>query len=141
MPAARTILLCSSFPTALFATTAEGGADPRPMLLWYAALAVPALVSLIVGVLSIVDFFGRRSQAAKAESLGGYVTHPQLNAELGKVYDTVKLAVKDAMKDVKGLIEKLDHEIDAVRTTATAAAVDIAQLEGRMDAGAGKRPR
>lgn len=141
MPAARTILLCSSFPTALIAT-AESGADPRPMLLWYAALAVPALVSLIVGVLSIVDFFSRRSAAAKADSLGGYVTHPQLNAELGKVYDTVKSAVKDAMKDVKGIIEKLDHEIDAVRNTATAAAVDIAALEGRVEGqGGGKRPR
>jgi hypothetical protein len=139
MPATKTTLLLCCLPASVLAATGESSAavpaaaDPRPMLLWYAALAVPVLVSLIVGILSIVEFFSRAADKRKAEGLGGFVTHTQLMSELDKVYDTVKRAVTDATAS-------LVHDIHKLETGTNTNTADIAHVMGMIE-GLPARPR
>lgn len=128
-------MLCSALPAALFATgdVTGGAADPRPMLLWYVALAVPTLVSLVVGVLSIVDFFARKSDHSKAAALGGYVTHPQLSAELEKVYTAVRNAVKEGTSDLARDMRDLTKSVNA-------NAAELHRIEGQLEGLPARRP-
>ena len=140
MPATKAIFLLFSIPCTLLAAgevAAPAGpalpADPRPMLLYYVALAVPSLIAVLVGILSIVEFFTRRAEAGKARALGGYVTHPQLLAELAKIYDTVKEAVGSAVRDVKAETAELKADMKAAERNVQTNSADIATIEGRIE--------
>lgn len=131
MPATKTFLLLSSLPASLVAVGDMPGGDPRPMLFWYVALAVPTLVSVAVGILTIFEFFNRRGESAKAASLGGYVTHVQMNGELEKVYQAVKNGVRDGLAEMKEDITRIEREQTKLGNTSQAHGNDISRLDER----------
>lgn len=96
------------------------------MLLWYVALAVPSLVSLAVGVLTIVDFFGRKRADEKAAGMGGFVTHSQHTAALKEVYDYVRMEVRGAVSEFKEAVKELTRDVKA-------ASADVHKLEGQIE--------
>jgi hypothetical protein len=104
----------------------ETSADPRPMLLWYVCAGLSVLVSLVVGVLAIFDFFARRRQEARAAETGGYVTHPQLNKELAQVYAEFRRLFEELRKDT--LLQAKETQ-RALQTLAQ----ETSNLEGRIE--------
>lgn len=104
----------------------ETSADPRPMLLWYVCAGLSVLVSLVVGVLAIFDFFARRRQEARAAETGGYVTHPQLNKELAQVYAEFRRLFEELRKET--LLQAKETQ-RALQTLAQ----ETSNLEGRIE--------
>jgi len=104
----------------------ETSADPRPMLLWYVCAGLSVLVSLVVGILAIFDFFARRRQEARAAETGGYVTHPQLNKELAQVYAEFRRLFEELRKDTQIQAKETQRALQTL-------AQETANLEGRIE--------
>lgn len=96
------------------------------MLLWYVCAGLSVLVSLVVGVLAIFDFFARRRQEARAAETGGYVTHPQLNGELDKMYKELRRLFEDQRKEMQAQFKETQR---ALQTNAE----ELANIEGRLE--------
>jgi hypothetical protein len=104
----------------------ETSADPRPMLLWYVCAGLSVLVSLVVGVLAIFDFFARRRLEARAAETGGYVTHPQLNKELAQVYAEFRRLFEELRRDTQAQAKETQRALQTL-------AQETANLEGRIE--------
>ncbi|RFC49443.1 MAG: hypothetical protein DVB22_002562 [Verrucomicrobia bacterium] len=104
----------------------DASADPRPMLLWYVCAGLSVLVSLVVGVLAIFDFFARRRQEARAAETGGYVTHPQLNKELAQVYAEFRRLFEELRKETQTQARETQRALQTL-------AQETSNLEGRLE--------
>jgi hypothetical protein len=96
------------------------------MLLWYVCAGLSVLVSLVVGVLAIFDFFARRRQEARAAETGGYVTHPQLNKELAQVYAEFRRLFEELRKETQMQAKETQRALQTL-------AQETANLEGRIE--------
>lgn len=104
----------------------ETSSDPRPMLLWYVCAGLSVLVSLVVGILAIFDFFARRRQEARAAETGGYVTHPQLNKELAQVYAEFRRLFEELRKETQTQAKETQRALQTL-------AQETSNLEGRLE--------